>query len=253
MSKPRTPVEQFYKTHELLIEIRSLSQLKWTDMYSKLIPAKLGFISGETHLRQLGTGHRFLSDANLSKLATWALSNEWGGDLARAAAAYIEPSRKEIDDLEMAKRHEQYLLADPMERVINNPMREAELAKRRSAAMLDGALSALSPAGYSHADIQYMVHSWLTKNPPTSDRGKRQRKIVLFDDPDTRGFDATIYPESLPTNFSLPEHRDGLFPCFIKCRFSTHVSTHSGSSPDNMDDTVIPESKGNPATRRRRG
>lgn len=219
MSKPRTNQRQFDKTQSLFREVSVRAAITSTALF-KIVDLEIpGIVSDPSHWRQLANGHRFLTDAKLAKLSKWALLKNWGGDQARAAIAYITPTQEELDALERAKRHEQYLQADPIERIIVGLMRMSAQEKNRTAAMLDAALANLSPAGFSHADILYMVHSWLIKNPPTNKRGNRQRNIVLVDDPEGRGLNHPVFPESLPNNFSMPEDRDG-HPCFIECKIS---------------------------------
>lgn len=215
MSKPKTGRQQFEKTQSLLREIYARAGLTWIALFKAIDAESPGLVSGDSHLRQLGNGHRFLSDTNLAKLATWALLKNWGDDQARAAIAYTPPSQEELDEIDRAKRHDQYLQAYPLERIIEGPMRTAAQEKTRAAVALDVALANLSPAGFSHADILYMVHSWLIKNPPTNKRGRRQRDIVIIDGVDGRGLDRPVFPESLPSNFSIPDHRDG-HPCSIE-------------------------------------
>lgn len=234
MSKPSTPLEQFQKTKNLLLEIRSCSGMKWGDLYAAVDSTLPGLVSCESNVRQLGSGHRYLSGEELSRLAKWALKKGWGGDHARAAIAYVPPSDEEKQAIEQAKRHERYLQEDPMERVIHGPMRMVEQEKHRSVAALDEALAKLSPAGFTHAEILYMVYSWLIKNPPTSQRGSRQRDIVLVPDKEGRGLDGAIYPESFASNFALPEHRNG-FPHFIKCLIRSHGEDWQDVLPDKIE------------------
>jgi len=230
MSKPRTPQIQYQKTQALLDEIRSRSGKLLKDLYAALGQGSVGVASSETHLRQLASGHRFLTDEKLAQLAKWAIRKRWGGPAARAAVAYVAPTSGALAAAEREKRHKRYLTEDPVKRIIENPMAMAEQEKRRSVAELDAALAKMSPAGFSHADILYMVYSWLVKNPPTNKRGKRQRNIVLVDDPRGRGLEAPIFPESLPPNFSLPEHRNG-FPWHVECLTRTSWGGFEGVPP----------------------
>lgn len=248
MSKPRTDRQQFIKTQSLFREVWGLASISWVNLF-KVIDLEIpGMISGPSHLRQLANGHRFLADANLAKLSKWALLKNWGGDQARAAIAFIPPTQEELDELVSEKRHNQYLQADPLERIINGPMRTAAQERTRTAARLDAALVNLSPAGFSHADILYMVHSWLIKNPPTNKRGRRQRNIVLFDVPEGRGLDGPVFPESLPNHFSMPDDRDG-HPCFIECKISRPWADFEFIPPDIAPEEIEPEEE-NPAIQR---
>ena len=248
MSKPRTKQHQFDKTQSLLREVSVRAAITSTALF-KVVDLEIpGIISGPSHLRQLANGHRFLTNANLAKLSKWALLKNWGGDQARAAIAYIPPTQEELDALERAKRHEQYLEADPIERIINGPMRTAAQEKNRTAAALDAALANLSPAGFSHADILYMVHSWLIKNPPTNKRGRRQRDIVIADGADGRGLDRFVFPDSLPSNFSIQDHRDG-HPCNIECKISRPWADFEFIPPDIDPEEIEPEEE-NPAIQR---
>lgn len=235
MSKPRTPPLQYEKTQSLLAEIGTRSGISWKNLYVVLEQGCPGLVSGESNMRQLANGHRFLNDEKLATLAKWAISKGWGGDVARAAIAFVAPTAESLLKAVQAKRREQYLKGDPVSRIIKNPMRLAEQEKRRSVAALDAALAKMSPAGFSHADILYMAYSWLIKNPPTNKRGTRQPNIVLSDDVQGRGLEAPVFPESLPGNFSLPEHRDGI-PWKIECRVSTPWEGFKGISPDRIDE-----------------
>ena len=219
MSKPKTSLQQYEKTKSLLQEVKALASINWDNLF-KVIDLEIpGMISCPSHLRQLANGHRYLTDANLAKLSKWAMLKNWGGNQARAALSFIPPTQEELDELERANRHDQYLEADKLERIINGPMRNAAQEKLRVSATLDSALTKLSPAGFSHADILYMVHCWLIKNPPSNMRGLRQRDIVTVDGADGRGLGWAVFPESLPNNFSMPDDRDG-HPCLIECKIS---------------------------------
>lgn len=234
MSKPPAPFEQFQKTKNLLLEIRSRSGMKWSDLYAAVDSDLPGLVSCESNIRQFGAGHRYLSDEKLSGLAKWALTKGWGGDHARAAIAYVPQSEEEMQDIERAKRHERYLQEDPMERIIHGSMRMVEQEKRRCVVSLDLTLAKLSPAGFTHAEILYMVYSWLIKNPPASQRGSRQRDIVLANGTDGRGLDSAIYPESLASSFTLPEHNNG-FPHFMKCLIRSHGGDWQVVLPDKIE------------------
>ena len=235
MSKPRTPPLQYEKTQALLAEMHLLSGKYWKDIHAVLEQNCPGLVSSESKLRLLANGHRFLDDQKLATLAKWAISNKWGGEVARAAIAYVAPTDESLLKIKQAKRHERYLKDDPMDRIIKTPMLMAEQEKRRSLSNLDDALSKLSPVGFSHSEILYMVHSWLIKNPPTNKRGNRQRNIVLSDDVQGRGLEAPLFPESLPGNFSLPEHRNGV-PWEIKCQVSTLWDRFEGVPPDRIEE-----------------
>lgn len=248
MSKPRTPSEQFQKTKNLLGELRSRSGKNWKELYAWIESSLPGLVSGESNMRQLGSGHRFLSDDELSRVAKQALLNGYGGEQAKAAVAYIPPSEAEIKRAERERRHERYLMEDPVERIMVGPMRMAGEEKRRRASALNEALSRMSPAGYSHAEILYMVHSWLVKNPPSIERGKRQGRIVFVQDDHENSLRRAIFPESLPSNFALPEHLDGM-PHFIECHVRPMWENWNGTPPDGAaDDFRSPDDEENPAT-----
>lgn len=240
MSKPKTSQLQFDKTQSLLREVEALSARKLADLF-RLVDSEIpGIVSDQSHFRQLANGHRFLTDAMLAKFSGWALQRNWGGDQARAARAYIPPTDEEVDALESAKRHEKYLQADPIERVVNGPMRATRHEQNRTAAMLNSALSDLSPSGFSHADILYMVHSWLIKNKPTCERGIRQSNIVLADFSDVRGLDSPVFPNSLPINFSMDGDRDGQ-ACYIECKITRPWGSFELIPPDVEQDECEPE------------
>ncbi len=231
MSKPPTPRFQYEKTQALLDEIRSRSNRSLQNLYAVIASECGGVVSGDSHLRQLASGHRFLTDENLAKLAKWAIGKQWGGAVARGAVAYVAPDDKSSVEVKRKKRHERYLMDDPVNRIVEGPMAMVEQERRRSVAALDAALSKMSPAGFTHSEVLYMVYSWLVKNPPTARRGKRQRNIVLVDDPQGRGLEAPIFPESLPPNFSLPEHHNG-FPWNVECQVWTPWEGFEGLPPD---------------------
>ena len=236
MSKPTTPREQFTKTKELFGEIRSRSGKNWKELYAWLETRLPGLVSGESNMRQLGSGHRYLTDEKLANVAKQALLEGYDGEHARAAIAYIPPTEEERKAAVQEQRRERYVREDPMARLIEGPMRDAKEERRRCAAALGAALSRMSPAGFSHADVLYMVQSWLIKNPPTAERGKRKRRIVAV--PEEHGpnlFERAIFPESLPNNFALPEHRNGM-PHFIECRVRPIWQNWNGTPPDSAAD-----------------
>lgn len=248
MSKPQTPREQFHKTQELFGEIRLRSGKNWKELYVWLETRLPGLVSGESNMRQIGTGHRYLTDEKLAEIAKQALLDGCGGDHARAAVAYIPPTEEEHKAAVREQRRERYVMEDPRQRLIHGPMRDALAERRRCTAALNTALSRMSPAGYSHADVLYMVQSWLIKNPPTAERGKRQRWIVAA--PEEHGpnpFERAIFPESLPNNFALPEHRNGM-PHFIECRVRPMWSDWNGTPPDRDADDTQNIDEGNPTT-----
>lgn len=248
MSKPPTPREQFNKTKELLGEIRSRFGKNWKELYAWLDTRLPGLVSGESNMRQLGSGHRYLTDEKLANVAKQALLEGYGGQHARAAIAYIPPTEEERKAAKQEQRHVRYVMEDPEQRLIYGRMRDAKEERQRCAAALDAALSRMSPAGYSYADVLYMVQSWLIKNPSTAERGKRQHWIVAA--PEELGenpFEREILPESLPSNFSIPEHRTGM-PHYIECQVKPMWENWNGTPPDMESDESPKPEKGNPAT-----
>ena len=210
--------DKHQSTKNLFAEISSISGKNWKEMYVWLDLKLPGIISGESHMRQLGSGNRGLSDIKLAGVAKLALQENYGGAYALESAAYIPPNDAELKEEKKTKRSLLYISEDPIERLIDGPMRHANEERRRCAAMLHDALSKMAPAGYSCSDVLYMVNSWLIKTPPTSERGKRQSWIVAA--PEEIGqhtFERAIHPDSLPSNFVIQEHLDGM-PYFIECR-----------------------------------
>lgn len=205
-------------TGKLFTEIYSNSGKNWKQLYVWLDTNLPGYVSGESHMRQLGSGNRFLSDEKLACVAKLALKEKVGGECACELAVYITPSETEKKKEEKTRRSLRYICEDPVERLIDAPMRHANEERRRCAAMLNEALLKMAPAGYSCVDILYMVNAWLVKTPPSTERGKRQNWIVSApEEIGPRTFERAIYPESLPSNFVLPEHLDGM-PYFIECK-----------------------------------
>lgn len=213
--------EQCEKTKNIFRELRFCSGKNWRELFVWLDSRLPGLVAGDSNMRHLGNGLRSLNDDELLSVSKLALSSGYSGKYLCAASTYIPPTDNEIDDKKKARRHEKYLADDPIEKVIHGPMRRAKEEKIRRVAELEETLAKLSPAGFSHAEILYMVYSWLVLNHPTSERGKRQAHLVLFrevfeGDP----FQSPIIPESLPNNFVLPEH-DEEMPYFIKCLVTT--------------------------------
>lgn len=209
--------EQNLKTKNIFREISMLSGKNWKELYYWLDLKLPGVVSGESHMRQLGAGNRSISDEKLAVVAKLALHENIGGNFSQESAEYIPLSDEEIKELKKRKRSQRYLSESPKERLIDGPMRDASAERRRCAAKLDEALSTMASAGYSCVDVLYMVNSWLIKTPPKVERGSRQNWLVSA--PEELGnntFSRAFYPESLPRNFVLPEHLDGM-PYFIEC------------------------------------
>lgn len=248
MSKSKTPRIQYDKTTQLLGELKTLSKKNWKGLYVWMETRVPGLVSGECRMRQLGNGHRYLSDDNLAAIAQQAILAGYGGKRARAAVAYIPPSEEELKAAEQELRRERYVAEDPVERLTEGPMRSAHAERVRCAAALDAALSKMSPAGYSHADVLYMVQSWLIKNSPTAERGKRQSWIVAA--PEEHGqspFERAIFPESLPNSFAIPEHRTGM-PHYIECQVKPMWENWNGTPPDKVSKDSPKTDEENPAT-----
>lgn len=203
MSKPKAPLTQYKKTQALLNELFKLSKMKlWKDLYVEIEKKHPGIVTGRSHLGMLVNGHRFLTDANLYQIAEWAKSKHWAGKEARAALNYVAPSEGDLLADKQLKKSEQYNKSvDSM-----NIVKASKTLRNTTVAALGDALAKMSPAGFSNSDVMYMVHSWLTKNPETSKRGKRQRQLAGWDLSMGGGLSMPLEPDVLPKNFVIEEH-----------------------------------------------
>ena len=226
------------KTKELFKEISFRSNLKWGDLLSEFELEMPDLVHGISHLRQLGSGHRYLSDEKLAQIGSWAIEKGWGGEYAQLASLYRPPTQREILTAKREKRHEQYLMRDPFKNLVVIPMKIAAEERERCEKTLGEALSKMLPAGFSSSETLYMVYAWLTKNYSNWQRGIKQRDLVFhISEFDQKTFNQPIIPELFSKEFSIPDHCDGSI-YFIKCEVSPlgiGAETVSYENPE-MDD-----------------
>jgi hypothetical protein len=208
------------KTKELLKEIYLRSKLKWPSLLIHLELENPGLVHGISHMRQLGSGKRYLTDAKLAVIGNWAIEKGWGGTKAKLAIKYKPPTQRQLLAAKRENRHLLYLLKDPFKRLVTVPTKIAEEEKGRAEKKLGEALSKMLPAGFSSSETLYMVYAWLIKNSSNWQRGTKERNLVFYmSEFDQKTFNQPIFPELFSKEFSIAEHCDGSI-YFIKCEVS---------------------------------
>ncbi len=223
-------------TKRLLREIWKKSEVTWAELfvaidyefqgkYQKLCEPCLdqNLISSANQLRQLGSGKRCLKEEMLIKMALWALSKKWGGDVAEEVKNTMPLVSRDLIGDEKSRRRQRRQENKFLEEGFGRVSEQARVEKRRVVSELDNTLRQLTPAGFSYADILYMVHSWLKLNPPSVERGAKQETLMHIVDPDAQGFFEIVFPDALPKNFALQQHING-DPFVIKCEVHSLLS-----------------------------
>lgn len=210
------------RTKFLLQEIKKLSGMTWEEMYLKIsvaFPAPIDtsthstkhklFVNSVENLKKLGNGTQHLSEEFLPILASWAIKKKWGGEVAKATKLYQPRTRQEIEQEENFRRHQQYRDKLPLHELIANRLIKSEQERGRAAEGINEALFNMVDAGFSHADILYMVHCWLKLHPPSIDSPTSKLTSPIYSDPGVENFFNMVDMEHLPNDFVLPEHKNG--------------------------------------------